>query len=420
MSIHTKDMKDLKMYKGSNKLFIPLSPNDNKHGSLIYLLTPDISSSIDMINSNMIINRNWFKSYYIDKSINAIIKPGTGEIQEFVQYEDETVKAFINEAKLSSKERKALSDNDFGIPKSRSYPINDEEHVRQAIKMFNHCPKEDERTLAKNIIKKLKEFEITDIEVGEDNRFSKYYKTFKEASVNTSGGIPIELMTDYRFTYCRKNEVRKEMPECMKLVKDFRDYKDIAEILTLGYFLVKCYDVNGNLAGFGVGYKHPIYGHQFGVYLDDDYFDDDNEKEEITKFIIYAYRDWMFNNQIKVKVVPVYYFNRDKTLIQKLKTSIKQDGNFIDRVTALKFLGDKNKTNHIQKYPFIYIDITINQGDNSNIQVSRKGDISKDIKNEGFSFGDMACFFGDEIFTEDSIDNNLKKYMYDERIRTQK
>ena len=23
MSIHTKDMKDLKMYKGSNKLFIP-------------------------------------------------------------------------------------------------------------------------------------------------------------------------------------------------------------------------------------------------------------------------------------------------------------------------------------------------------------------------------------------------------------
>ena len=49
MSIHTKDMKDLKMYKGSNKLFIPLSPNDNKHGSLIYLLTPDISSSIDMM-----------------------------------------------------------------------------------------------------------------------------------------------------------------------------------------------------------------------------------------------------------------------------------------------------------------------------------------------------------------------------------
>ena len=89
MSIHIKDMKDLKMYKGSTKLFIPLNPDDNEHGSLIYLLTPDISSSIDMINNNMIINRNWFKSYYIDKSINAIIKADTGEIQEFVQYEDE-------------------------------------------------------------------------------------------------------------------------------------------------------------------------------------------------------------------------------------------------------------------------------------------------------------------------------------------
>jgi hypothetical protein len=122
MAIHIKDMKNLRMYKGSNKLFVPLNQDDNKHGSLIYLLTPDISSSIDMINSNMIINRNWFKSYYIDKSINAIIKADTGEIQEFVQYEDETVKAFTNEAKLSSKDRKSLSDSDFGIPRTRSLP----------------------------------------------------------------------------------------------------------------------------------------------------------------------------------------------------------------------------------------------------------------------------------------------------------
>lgn len=418
MSIHIKDMKDLKMYKGSNKLFIPLSPDDNKHGSLIYLLTPNISSSIDMINNSMIINRNWFKSYYVDKSINAIISD-TGEIQEFVKYEDETVLAFINETKLSSKDRNALSDSEFGIPKSRSYPINDEEHVRQAIKMFNHCPKEDEKTLAKNIIKKLREFEITDIEVGDNNRFSKYYKTFKETSVNTSGGIPIEYMTDYRFSYFRKDEIKKEIKECQKLVKDMRDYKDVSTMLTNANFLVKCYDVNDNLAGFGVGYKHPIYGREFGVYIDNDYFDDDEAKEEITKFLIYSYRDWMLNNQIKVKIVPVYSLNRDKLLLKNLKTSIAQKGNVIDRITALKFLG-KDKSNHNDKFPVIYIDITINQGDNGNIQISKNGDISKDIKNEGFSFGNTACFFGDEIFTEDAIDNRLRKYMYGERIRTQK
>ena len=416
MSIHIKDMKDLKMYKGSNKLFVPLNPKDNKHGSLIYLLTPDISSSIDMINNNMIINRNWFESYYIDKSINAIIKADTGEIQEFVQYEDETVQAFINEAKLSSKDRNALSDKDFGIPKSRSYPINDEDHVRQAIKMFNHCPKEDEKTLAKNIIRKLKEFEITDIEVSEDNRFSKYYKTFKETSVNTSGGIPISYMTDYRFEYYRKDEIKKEIPECQKLVKDIRDYKNVSDMLTNANFLVKCYDVNDNLAGFGVGYKHPIYGREFGIYLDDDYFDDEDDKEEISKFLIYTYRDWMLNNQIKVRVVPVYSLNRDKVLIKNLKTSIVQDGNYLDRALALKLLGKEK--NHNDKFPVIYVNVTINQGDNSNVQVTKRGyNVSK---NEGFSFDDRAYFFCDEIFTEDAIDNKLKQYMYDERIRTQK
>ena len=108
MAIHVNDLKNLKMYRGTNKLFIPLDKDDNKKGSLIYLLTPDISSSIDMINNPMIINRNWFRSYYVDKSINAIIKADTGEIQEFVQYEDDTVQAFLNEAKLSSKDRKRI------------------------------------------------------------------------------------------------------------------------------------------------------------------------------------------------------------------------------------------------------------------------------------------------------------------------
>lgn len=413
MAIHIKDMKNLKMYKGSNKLFVPLASNDNKHGSLIYLLTPDISSSIDMINSDMIINRKWFKSYFIDKSINAIIKADTDEIQEFVKYEDETVQAFI-EAKLSSKDRNKLSDSDFGIPKSRSYPLNDEEHVRQAIKMFNHCPKEDEKVLAKNIIKKLNDFEITDIEISDDNNFSKYYTTFKEAIVNTSGGIPIELMTDFRFTYFKKGIPKEEIKECQKLVKDMRDYKNVSEMLTNAKFLVKCYDVNDNLAGFGVGYKHPVYGKEFGVYLEDDYFDDENDKEEITKFLIYAFRDWMYNNQDstnQTKIVPVYSLNRDKVLIKNLKTSMIQQGNFLDRITALKFLGKRESND---KFPVIYINIDI-KGDNNNISISKR-----DITKEGFSFGNTAVFYGDEIFTEDTVDSNLKRYMYDERIRTQK
>ena len=58
MSIHVHELKELKMYRDSNKLILPLDDKDNKHNSLIYLLTPNIQSSINMINSNMTINRN--------------------------------------------------------------------------------------------------------------------------------------------------------------------------------------------------------------------------------------------------------------------------------------------------------------------------------------------------------------------------
>jgi hypothetical protein len=179
MAIHVNDLKNLKMYRGANKLFIPLDKDDNKKGSLIYLLTPDISSSIDMINNPMIINRNWFRSYYVDKSINAIIKADTGEIQEFVQYEDETVQAFINEGKLAAKDRKELPDSEFGIPETRSFPLNDIAHVKAASRMFNHCPVEYVEKLAKNIIKKIKQYGITDIEVSEENRLHAFWKPIK-------------------------------------------------------------------------------------------------------------------------------------------------------------------------------------------------------------------------------------------------
>lgn len=419
MSIHIKDMKDLKMYNRNNKLFIPLNPDDNTHGSLIYLLTSDISSSIDMINSDMVINnKKWFKSYYIDKSINAIIK--SNEIEEFVHYEDETVRAYINEAKLSSKDRKKLSDKDFGIPQTRSYPINDEEHVRAAIRMFNHCPKEYEATLAKNIIKKLKSFNITDIEVGEDNRFYKYYKPLKETSINTSGGIPINLMTDYRFEYYTGSNIQKHRKECEKLVKDLRDYKYIGEMFSNANYLVMCYDTNDNLAGFGVAYKHSVHGNEFGVYLEDSYFDDDIEKEEITKFLIYSYRDKMYNRDLqkqilskKGRVVPVYSLNRDKVLIKNLKTSIVQDGNYLDRVTALNLVG--KSCDYTDRFPVIYVDMSVKDEKEEKPKIP-----DREVNSEGFRFGDRAFFFGNEIFTEDAIDNKLRSYMYDERIRTQK
>lgn len=81
----------------------------------------------------------------------------------------------ILEAVLSSKDRKKMDDKQFGIPELRKYPLNDEKHVRAAITYFNKCDPKYEAELARNIKKRMKELGM-EVEVSDDNRFSKYYK----------------------------------------------------------------------------------------------------------------------------------------------------------------------------------------------------------------------------------------------------
>ena len=80
----------------------------------------------------------------------------------------------IDEAKLPSKERNSFDDNAFGIPSLRKYPLNDKAHVLAAIRMFNHVDAAHEKELAMNIIKKMKEYNISPDRVGDDNRLKKY------------------------------------------------------------------------------------------------------------------------------------------------------------------------------------------------------------------------------------------------------
>ena len=51
----------------------------------------------------------------------------------------------IFESELSYFERQRLLPSDFGIPDKRKYPMPDEEHVRLAIKLFNHCDPDERR-----------------------------------------------------------------------------------------------------------------------------------------------------------------------------------------------------------------------------------------------------------------------------------
>lgn len=75
----------------------------------------------------------------------------------------------LSEAKLKVNER-----TDFGLPKLKKYPMPDKAHVLAAIRMFNHVEPQYEKELARNIIKKMKEYGISPNRVGETNRLRKY------------------------------------------------------------------------------------------------------------------------------------------------------------------------------------------------------------------------------------------------------
>ena len=67
-------------------------------------------------------------------------------------------------------------DMKYGLPGKKKYPMPDRDHVMSAIKFFNYVSPSDEKELARNILKRIREYGITDINVGYNNRFGKYYK----------------------------------------------------------------------------------------------------------------------------------------------------------------------------------------------------------------------------------------------------
>ena len=108
-----------------------------------------------------------YKPEYLKKEINKEV------------YEESVAYNYINEASIK---RSEIDSKDFGVPSQKKFPMPDEKHVKSAIKFFNYVDKEHEEELARNIKKKIKQYNITDISVGDKNRFSKYFN--KKKAVN--------------------------------------------------------------------------------------------------------------------------------------------------------------------------------------------------------------------------------------------
>lgn len=108
-----------------------------------------------------------------------------------VKYVPSEIIDYFSEAAMKAKERNALPDSEFGIPRLRAYPLNDEKHVRQAIRMFGHCkdPK-DKKTLANRIFAKVDEFGM-EVKIGKNNPLYEYApKALQEASLAGTDDLP--------------------------------------------------------------------------------------------------------------------------------------------------------------------------------------------------------------------------------------
>lgn len=62
--------------------------------------------------------------------------------------------------KLNTTERRELDNSEFGLPQQRAYPMPDAAHVRAAEAYFRYAPDTEKAELARNILRKAKEFGV--------------------------------------------------------------------------------------------------------------------------------------------------------------------------------------------------------------------------------------------------------------------
>lgn len=67
-------------------------------------------------------------------------------------------------------------DPKYGVPEQKKFPLPDADHVHSAIRFFNYVEPKYEKELAKAILKRAKEYgvDISEINIGDENRFKKY------------------------------------------------------------------------------------------------------------------------------------------------------------------------------------------------------------------------------------------------------
>ena len=164
MAIYLKDAPDLRLNK--TPFYLPLNMKNKRKNSAIFLLSPDIKSSVKLMDHPLTISKGLFESYYVEKDINFVINE-SNHIEE--DNSSTILETYLME--MTKKERDSIPESQFGLEEERKYPLDSAEHVRSAIKLFGHCPENRKHHLAKRIMAAAKKHGV---EVKENTEVYKY------------------------------------------------------------------------------------------------------------------------------------------------------------------------------------------------------------------------------------------------------
>ena len=411
-------MRDFKIYK--KPFYLPTVEKEKKKRSAVLLLTPNYTSSVNLINSPLTVNRLRFQSYYFLKDAIYCIygkKAKSYEEDDYVR-ESTVEEMYQNLNEMTAAERNKLPDSAFGLPKKRKYPLDTEAHVRSAIRFFNYVDKEDEVELAGNINKAIRKFNMTDIKVGAKNRFSKYYKPINESA-----------------DYIDENDTQTPIDNLASFI-GFTGYaKDIQEVaseITPNFFYQVTRDLELNIKSIN---DIPILMVNVGVNGVDE-ADYNAGSHEVIPVFVYDNRD--IQRSVYTQIIEHYYPQHKGTTIPSIAAdralglpyhgyyttfifeekhiSIKE---FLDKsdVEIAKIFDEKFRMEaedlHIES-----INENANYSPLSEVNMEDAFDtyVFDDIKYEhGLMLDDTVFFFNEASST--AADTNLKKLLYLERIR---
>lgn len=134
------------------------------------------------------LDRLWSKCVYEDDmtSLDLLDYDVFNTLNNFIYSEADT--SYLNQhdlnriymmESLTKSERDKIPDNEFGIPETRSYPLDTEKHVRSAIKLFWKAPEQYKDELARNILKAMKKFGIPRSEINPNSALGKHLEKMK-------------------------------------------------------------------------------------------------------------------------------------------------------------------------------------------------------------------------------------------------